>query len=204
MKKNVINHTKQNIRLILSDFLHSLAIQRNNTANLWFLAKLVYLVCLEFYLNIKKCKNQKQTNGLSDTKNATYSAILYIWLISESPWNSGLCTNISAKMQPIDQISIFGVYLLVPRRTSGDRYHKIVTLCVYNFWAISNDRAESKSVIFERKWTKWIYKQNKSISNFFSTFIMPLRVIKMFCGHKLRWKTRRWWQNAMPLTIWCK
>lgn len=112
----------------------------------------------------------------------THSAILRSWLISVSPWNGGLRKNISAKMHPMDQISIFGVYWLVPNRISGDRYHRIVTSRVYTFLNVSsNGRAESKSVIWNgfdlTLWTamKWTQFERIYLNHSFA------------CDHNILW-----------------
>lgn len=88
----------------------------------------------------------------------TYLAIANICPISESAWNSGLRRNISANIQPIVHMSIFGVYWLVPNRHSGDRYHRIVTLCVYSCWVKSKERLVSKPLSCRKK--TWIFISN--------------------------------------------
>ena len=42
-------------------------------------------------------------------------------------WKSGRLLAISAKMQPIDQMSTGHEYLLAPRRISGARYQRVTT-----------------------------------------------------------------------------
>ena len=42
-------------------------------------------------------------------------------------WKSGLLFAISAKMQPIDQMSTGHEYLLAPKRISGALYHRVTT-----------------------------------------------------------------------------
>ena len=53
--------------------------------------------------------------------------ILKSWSISESPWNKGLLFTISAKMVPIDQMSMGQEYLGEPSRTSGALYQSVTT-----------------------------------------------------------------------------
>lgn len=55
--------------------------------------------------------------------------ILYNWSISLSPWKRAFLVTISAKMQPIAQISIGVEYYTEPRRISGARYHSVTTSC---------------------------------------------------------------------------
>jgi hypothetical protein len=56
----------------------------------------------------------------------TYLNILSSWSPSELPLNSGQRLKSSAIIQPHDQIST-GVAYGSPRRTSGERYHKVTT-----------------------------------------------------------------------------
>lgn len=62
-------------------------------------------------------------------------SVLYLnmrnnWSISESPWNSGLRVAISAKMQPIDQMSTWQEYRCEPNKISGALYHNVTISCV--------------------------------------------------------------------------
>ncbi len=55
--------------------------------------------------------------------------MLYLnsWSISLSPWNRGLLFTISAKMVPMDHMSMGHEYLGEPNNTSGARYHRVTT-----------------------------------------------------------------------------
>jgi len=63
-------------------------------------------------------RRRSQITGLNIRKS---------WSISESPRKIGRREAISAKMQPIDQISTGVEYLGEPSRTSGARYHSVTT-----------------------------------------------------------------------------
>jgi hypothetical protein len=43
------------------------------------------------------------------------------------PYKNGSFNNISAKIQPIDQISMALVYLSIPNNNSGALYHNVTT-----------------------------------------------------------------------------
>jgi len=53
-------------------------------------------------------------------------------------WNNGFLFAISAKIQPIDQISTGHEYLFAPRRISGDLYHRVTTLKIKNHFTRAN------------------------------------------------------------------
>ena len=57
--------------------------------------------------------------------------ILKIWSISLSPVNNGFNWAISAKMQPVLQISTPREYYFLQRRISGHLYQRVTTSCVY-------------------------------------------------------------------------
>lgn len=51
--------------------------------------------------------------------------------IKRLTWNIGRLINNSPKIQPQDQTSIEGPYRSSPSRSSGGRYHNVMTLLVY-------------------------------------------------------------------------
>eukprot|EP00967_Tisochrysis_lutea_P123827 scaffold206491_cov44-Tisochrysis_lutea.AAC.1 len=72
------------------------------------------------------------------------------WSSSPLPGSSGEPRTNSAKMQPSDQTSTAGPYIVAPRRSSGARYHSVTTGCVYALSGSPYMRASPKSAMHTR------------------------------------------------------
>ena len=65
--------------------------------------------------------------------------------LSLFPGNKGFMSKNSPKMQPTDHASIGVEYSLMPRRSSGARYHRVTTTAVYAFRGEPYSLAKPKS-----------------------------------------------------------
>lgn len=87
-----------------------------------------FLICLEYWLFCKKFTQ--------DTAVKQFSKIPSLWLSVQNDRNFifGLFSSLLGfypNSYPQLQTSIAGVYLSSPRRSSGGRYHNVITLLVY-------------------------------------------------------------------------
>ena len=96
-------------------------------------------------------------------------------------WKSGFRWNNSAKIHPALHISTAEVYLSSPIRSSGGRYHKVITLFVYG-------RESSGSHILAKP-------KSPSLTR-------PDLVTKIFEHFRSRWRTLLAWQYRRPKRIW--
>ena len=87
----------------------------------------MWAVVLVNHCGIASYLRSRHTSGVGEPRTSKMSAI---WLASVLPGMSGLPRSNSARMQPALHISTGQPYCLVPSKSSGGRYHNVITLFV--------------------------------------------------------------------------
>ena len=106
--------------------------------------------------------------------------IFWSWSSLVVPGKSGRPVYISAIMHPADQMSMLVLYVLLPSRTSGARYHSVTTSLEKVLTGMPKARARPKS----------------------ASLSCPRVLMSKFWGFRSRWRTRFSWQKAMPRSNW--